>query len=150
MIYAMAGDELILRIDLIQPFHARAVRSARRAVLHLAQEWEFAEQACREIELGFGEALQNAVDHGSGDRERISVRCRMTSRAMVIRIEDSGRGGGNLKHLRKAFSDKAQDAPCREGERGRGVFLIRRLMDEATMTCMDHGGVRIEMVKYLT
>jgi len=80
-----------------------------------------------EIELALREALANAIVHGNRNdpRKRIYVNCRCTSDGDVsITVEDEGSG---FKH--DAVPDPtAPDNRLRTN--GRGIYLIRTLMDE--------------------
>ncbi|MBU0755961.1 MAG: ATP-binding protein, partial [Planctomycetes bacterium] len=62
-------------------------------------------------------------------------------------IEDRGAGEGNLRALKAAFKTKSENVPNTFNERGRGVFLIRSLMDHSELKLTKKGGVRIIMVK---
>lgn len=143
----MNRDQLAFHMDLSSPFEARSIRLARKAINLIALEWGYTEQACREMELGFGEAIQNALDHGCNGKETIHISCFVYSKQIKIIIEDPGVGNGNLKTLKDAFERDDQVVPCCDNERGRGVFLIRNLMDEANLECLKGGGVRITLIK---
>jgi anti-sigma regulatory factor (Ser/Thr protein kinase) len=142
----MAEQGLKFRIDLSLPFGRKTVRSARKAIGVVAREWRFTDQACREIELCFSEALQNAMDHGSCGKGLVRILCKITDRSLKIVIEDPGAGEGDIQALQAAFESE-EEVPQLENERGRGIYLIRKLMNSASMECLDQGGIRIIMVK---
>src|SRR5262249_24462993 len=80
-----------------------------------------------EIELALREALANAIVHGNEEdpNKRVYVNCRCTPDGEVsIRIEDEGNG----------FVHDAVPDPTSHGNRlrthGRGIYLIRTLMDD--------------------
>src|SRR5215467_12689905 len=80
-----------------------------------------------EIELALREALVNAIIHGNQNdpRKRVYVNCRCTSDGDVsITVEDEGNG----------FEHDAIPDPTSPDNRlrtnGRGIYLIRTLMDE--------------------
>jgi anti-sigma regulatory factor (Ser/Thr protein kinase) len=143
----MSKNRLALKIKLKAPIAKRAVRAARKLISTLAEEWEFSEQACREIELCFSEALHNAMEHGSSGKEAAAVKCQVDNQAMMIEIEDQGSGVGDVKALKEAFDKVNGDAPDMDNERGRGIYLIRNLMDKAQLDFTPKGGVRITMLK---
>ena len=66
---------------------------------------------------------------------------------MSLDIEDRGAGAGNLRDLKAAFKMKEGKVPDTSNERGRGVFLIRSLMDRSELKFTKKGGVRIIMLK---
>ncbi len=94
-----------------------------------------------EIRLALSEAVANAVLHGCrsdpAKRVHICVECD-PARGILIVVEDPGEG----------FDPSEVESPI-EGERlfnsrGRGVFLINRLMDEVRY---EKGGTLIRMRK---
>jgi len=144
---SMSHDRLALRIRLKAPIGPTAARSARKIIFLLAREWGFPEKACKEIALCFSEAIQNALEHGTRERETTDVACRLTDGDMRIVIEDHGASAGNIDALEAAFRKKDDLVPDLDGERGRGIFLIRRLMDRTEMKRTKKGGVRITLIK---
>jgi anti-sigma regulatory factor (Ser/Thr protein kinase) len=143
----MTENRITFRIDLLLPFGRQAVRSARKAIGVVAGEWKFSEKACREIELCFSEALQNAMEHGSSGKGSVRVFCGASEQSVKIVIEDPGAGLGDIEALRSALEEKEERIPRQEIERGRGIFLIKKLMDSAKMENLEKGGVRIIMIK---
>ena len=99
----MAQKKLTLRIDLDTPFGIKAVRAARKAVYSLASEWGFSEQALREIELSFSEALQNAMEHGASASGSVSTFTIVSDQGIRIVIEDPGAGSGDCENLKAIF-----------------------------------------------
>ena len=146
----MAQNKLTLRIDLDTPFGIKAVRSARKAVYSLASEWGFSEQALREIELSFSEALQNAMEHGARASGSVSTFSIVSEQGIRIVIEDPGAGSGDCESLKAIFEKAENQIPDLEEDRGRGLYLIRNLMDSSSIECMEGGGVRITMVKRIS
>jgi serine/threonine-protein kinase RsbW len=94
-----------------------------------------------EIELALREALVNAIVHGnqSDPRKRVYVNCRCTTDGEVsITVEDEGNG----------FEHDSVPDPTSHGNRlrthGRGIYLIRTLMDEVHF---EQGGSVVHMRK---
>ena len=95
-----------------------------------------------EIELAVQEALVNAVVHGCQSDRSKEVRCRLQSDPqgrIVVIITDPGPGFNpdvvaDPKRPENVFADH-----------GRGVYLIRQLMDEVHF---EKGGNEIRMWKY--
>jgi serine/threonine-protein kinase RsbW len=103
---------------------------------------EVPEQKRLEVALAVQEALANAVVHGCGNDPSKQVRCRLKSDPLgriVIIVTDPGPG----------FSpDGIADPKRRENlhaDHGRGVYLIRQLMDEVHF---ERGANEIRMWKY--
>jgi serine/threonine-protein kinase RsbW len=94
-----------------------------------------------EIELALREALLNAIVHGNQNdpRKRVYVNCRCTTDGQVsITVADEGKGFGH---------DAVQDPTSpsnRQRTHGRGIYLIRTLMDEIDF---EQGGSIVHMRK---
>ena len=95
------------------------------AVSELARR-ELGEEKEMELALALQEALANAVVHGSGRDARKMVECwvALGTEGISIVVRDSGPG----------FSPEAVPSSTSEQQRGldhgRGLIMIRRLMDE--------------------
>lgn len=97
------------------------------------------ESAVFDIKVASGEALANAIRHGSprgsGDEVRVEVRA-FEDRVDVI-VSDSGRGFDGV-----APSKKDVYAPS-----GRGVLFMRALMDTVEFTALADGGTSVRLAK---
>lgn len=103
----------------------RNVALARQAIAGFASQCGFSEEAVSDIRLAAGEALSNAVEHGSEiPNRRIIVKCAVRNDELTIEIEDSG----------SAFAEPSDRSSVEPDDRGRGfgIFLMRRLMDEVS------------------
>lgn len=106
-------------VDIISPFVDQLMRFITR--FRGADENNF------EIELALREALVNAIVHGNHNdpRKRVYVNCRCTTEGQVsITVEDEGKGFGH-----EIVSDPTSP-DNRLRTHGRGIYLIRTLMDE--------------------
>lgn len=96
------------------------------------------------IDLAVNEALDNAITHGNlHRRERlVSLTVWDDGENLVIEVQDEGLGAAfdpaRLQSLRVRNDALA--------ERGRGVALMRELMDEVTFV-RDHAGQRVQLSK---
>lgn len=94
------------------------------------------------IRLCLEEALINAIKHGNKGNENlpITIQYSISGNEFKISIEDCGKG----------FDHKNLDDPTRKENllktKGRGVYLIKRLMD---VVSFNKTGNIITMVKYL-
>ncbi len=95
------------------------------------------------LRVGVTEALANAMLYGNGrdPRKRVLVEAQLTTNALVVKVTDEGRG----------FDPRAVPDPTLPSNRtrpgGRGIFLIRKLMDRVefnergnSITMILHGG----------
>jgi serine/threonine-protein kinase RsbW len=103
----------------------RNVAAARQAIAGFAAECGFSDDDVSDIRLAAGEALSNAVEHGSETpARRIIVKCDFRQDELSIEIQDNG----------SAFVEPSDRASVEPDDRGRGfgIFLMRRLMDEVS------------------
>jgi serine/threonine-protein kinase RsbW len=103
----------------------RNVGLARQAIAAFAGACGFSEDEVSDIRLAVGEALSNAVEHGSETpARRIVVECWFGGDELSIQIQDKG----------SAFAEPSDRANVEPDDRGRGfgIFLMRRLMDEVS------------------
>ena len=97
---------------------------ARRGVTGFAGACGFSEADIADIRLAAGEALSNAVEHGSARSSgSFSVECGFDGDTLSIEVRDTGQG-----FVAPVRSDRAI-TPDQRG-RGFGIFLMRRLMDD--------------------
>jgi len=99
------------------------VALARQGVAGFASVCGFSESAIADIRLAAGEALSNAVEHGSPAHSvGFTVECSFDGSQLSIEVRDSGHGF-------TAPSTRGSVEPDHRG-RGFGIFLMRRLMDD--------------------
>jgi serine/threonine-protein kinase RsbW len=95
-----------------------------------------------DVKLAVEEAIINAMKHGNGLREDLYVFVDLDydGKKITIAVQDEG-AGFNYKKV----PDPTADENILKGH-GRGVFLIRKLMDEVRF---NDSGNRLEMIKYI-
>jgi serine/threonine-protein kinase RsbW len=129
-------------LDVNLPADAEAIATAIDTISETLVRLEVPEEKRFEVALAVQEALANAVVHGCGNDPSKQVRCRLQSDSqgrIVIIVTDPGPG----------FTPEVLSDP-RQGEKlyadhGRGVYLIRQLMDEVHF---EQPGNEIRMWKY--
>jgi serine/threonine-protein kinase RsbW len=110
---------------------------ARKSIASFASVCGFSEEEVADIRLAAGEALGNAVEHGKSVRSSgFSVRCTFDGEQLIVEVRDNGTG----------FSPFADDviAPPIERERGLGIYLMRRLMDDVSYS---HNGTLVRLAR---
>lgn len=97
---------------------------------------------CFDVRLAFEEALVNAVKHGNkADPDKtVYIAIEASDEAITIEVKDEGTG---FDYERLAIPTEEANL---EKLSGRGVFLIKSLMD--SVTYLDNGS-RVRMVKRL-
>ena len=123
------------------PADSEAIAATVDAISETLTKLEVPEQKRFEVALAVQEALANAVVHGCGNDASKQVRCRLQSDRhgrIVIIVTDPDQGSvrifSSIDPRENLYSDH-----------GRGVYLIRQLMDEVHF---EHSGNEIRMWKY--
>jgi serine/threonine-protein kinase RsbW len=129
-------------LNLSLPATSESLATITDAISEILERLEIPEQKRFEIDLAVQEALANAVVHGcNGDASKI-ITCKLNGDAhgrVVISVTDPGPG------FRPEVVPDPKRAEGLYGDHGRGVYLIRQLMDEVQF---ERGGAEIKMWKY--
>ncbi len=98
-------------------------------VARLGREHDMPAEVVSDLTLALEEAVSNVIRHGYGERPdgSISVAFRVTGESIVVTVEDAGVGFDPLKHPEPDLTVPVEARPAG----GMGVYLIKRLMDEA-------------------
>jgi serine/threonine-protein kinase RsbW len=129
-------------LDLRMSAESASITAIADAVSGALVRLNVPEEKQLEIGLAVQEALANAVVHGCNNDPSKEIRCRLQcdpQGRIVIVVTDPGPGFSpgalsNPKHGENVYADH-----------GRGVYLIRQLMDEVHF---ENGGNEIRMWKY--
>jgi len=119
-------------VDLVQAAIDQAI--AERGADEDARHW---------VGLAVREAVANAIKHGNRQdpAKRVEVAVRIVDGFVDIRVEDEGAGFD---------PDKVRDPLAPENlfkSNGRGIFYMRRFMDEVAYDTADSGGTAVVMRK---
>lgn len=128
-----------MRIDETFPADVQNIEPMVQRVMDLARELHCDEGKDMEIGLALQEALANAIVHGCKSDPSKTVTCRVEfpqPKEMLIVVRDSGPG----------FEERTVPDPLSaqglQSDHGRGIRLIRGLMDEAHYKA---GGTELHM-----
>lgn len=100
-----------------------------------------AEACVQDIALALTEACANVIEHTSGTEDDYEVRLRLDHERCQIRVVDTGRGFD---------ADGVRDGmPDTEAERGRGIQLMKLLVDRATFQSVPEEGTVVHLEKGL-
>lgn len=135
-------------IDISIPSHTRHLRMVGSIGEKVAQELDcpegIREAISSQLAVVLTEGLVNAIKHANGTdpKDEVHVRINVSDKDLVVRIYDNGAG----------FDLDAVPAPCFNScgmmDKGRGIFIIRSLMDSVKYTRSKNGNV-LEMRKKL-
>ncbi|HXZ39955.1 MAG TPA: ATP-binding protein [Terriglobales bacterium] len=136
------GGELSGLLDLRMPADSQAIANVTDTISATLIQLGIPEEKRLEIALAVQEALANAVVHGCKSDPSKEIRCRLqrdSQGRIVITVTDPGPGFSlatlpDPKQPEKLYANH-----------GRGVYLIRQLMDEVHF---EHGGTQVTMWKY--
>lgn len=129
------------RKRMVVPARIDELSGARQEVVDAMAPLEIPEAALFDIKVAVGEALANAVRHGSprGDADEVGIDVVGFDDRVIVRITDTGCGF-------------AGDASCTGdvyAAGGRGVMFMRALMDRVDFEVGEHGGTTVTLVKHL-
>lgn len=133
-----------LEIHLLLPAEARLLSRTRQTVAGFLAEVGAADQHVDDVVLALDEACANAIRHGaSGDSDgAYELHAVVTPEEVVIEVTDDGPG------LRPERVDVAP-VPVTSTS-GRGLHLIRALMDDVTVGSAGEGrGTVVRMARTL-
>lgn len=128
------------RTELIMPARVEQLGGMREQVCELVKPLGFTESAVFDIRVALGEALANAVRHGSpaGGEADVVVRVIAYADRVVLEIVDFGAGfDGTPSQSRDVY------APG-----GRGITFMRALTDRVDFEKPESGGTLVRLVKH--
>ena len=125
---ARSGGDLVLRVAA----ELASLAVVRAALSHALRREGWAERLHPLVLLAVGEALANAIEHGSPAGGAVEVGLTVTPEWATIRVADSGRLGA-------AVPLGAPISPCSRSPRGRGRLLMVRLAEEVEVRSDGHG-----------
>ncbi|MDZ4805921.1 MAG: ATP-binding protein [Candidatus Eisenbacteria bacterium] len=133
------------RLQLDIPVSARWLHVAANFIRAAAEGAGFDEDAMEAIEIASMEAVENVIDHsklGSGDR--LQLESTFDGRDFVVQIRDRG-----IPWPHEVTSGMVgHDMPPPDAPRGRGIAMMRALMDEVTPWQGTDGEKVLRMVKH--
>jgi serine/threonine-protein kinase RsbW len=133
------SDKLLVKLDTTLPADISEIAPVTEKIMAVVREMGCAAGREFEIQLALGEALANAIVHGSAEDPSKRIQCCVACdqrRGMLIVVRDPGPG----------FDPASIPSPI-VGRNifatgGRGIYLINQLMDEVRF---EKGGTEIHM-----
>ncbi len=116
-------------------------------VASLAKEMGFSDNRIEDLKTAVSEACLNAIEHGNklNKTTRVGISLSLNGTKMKVSVEDKGSG------IRKMVNEPNIDNKMNgtETPRGWGVFLIKRLVDDAKFESKEDGGNVTTMIIHL-
>jgi serine/threonine-protein kinase RsbW len=130
--------------ELVIPAEDEAELIAARTVEQIARAADFDQEAINQIKTALIEACINAAEHSNSPDRRIYQRFAIDEDRLVITVSNKGK---NFDDSANGSGAEAGAASLR-GSRGRGLQIIRALMDEVRFE-PSNDGVTLVMIKHL-
>jgi serine/threonine-protein kinase RsbW len=126
--------------ELVIPIEDEAELIAARTVEQIARSADFDQEAINQIKTSLIEACINAAEHSDSPDRRIYQRFTLEEDRLTISVSNKGNVVG--------WTNGNAPVAAARGGRGRGLQIIRALMDEVEFERTDDGTVLV-MTKYL-
>lgn len=126
---------------IVVPARVDQLSSARAAVCDVIAPLGLSESALFDVKVAVGEALANAVRHGSpgGEADNVDITVSAYEDRVVVSVADRGAGFDGI-----SACDDDVYASC-----GRGIMFMRALMDDVHFQTREHGGTIVRLTKCL-
>jgi len=125
------------------PSDPKYIKKASSRLLGALKKLKLSEEDVFDIRLCLEEAVINAVKHGNKLDKKlpVAIDCKFSDRKVEITVRDKGKGFnyGAIPDPRSAAN------VLKHG--GRGIFLIKNLMDKVKY---NGGGNEIKMIKFIS
>ena len=130
--------------ELVIPIEEEAELIAARTAEQIARAANFDQEAINQIKTALIEACINAAEHSDSPDRKIHQRFAIDDDKLIITVSNKGKKFGRVN----GQSTPSVSAQPAKGARGRGLQIIRALMDEVEFERTDDGA-RLVMTKYL-
>lgn len=130
-----------LDVAVCLPQEAETVGLIRRVVRNALGAFGVTKDCIEDICLALSEACTNVIDHATEDDE-YEVRLQVDGERCVISVKDTGNGLG--------AAEVASAMPDGSSPRGRGVAIMRALMDQVDFRSGPESGTIVSLVKTVT
>jgi serine/threonine-protein kinase RsbW len=139
------SEEKTQRHQLTISSSQRHLREVVAFVEDLAQKAGFDDDAIVDIAISVSEAVNNAILHGNkkDEKKKVSILVVPGEKQVTIRVRDEGLG----------FCPETVCNPLAPENlmkcNGRGILILRALMDEVNYRAAPGGGTELELIKRL-
>ena len=122
-----ADDGMRVAIELEIPSDVRYIERVVDTVVRQCADFHYPRRVCAlNVPVALTEALSNAILRGNNDdaSKHVRVRASLDTRAIVLEVQDEGEGFDL-----ESFEPDTSGTEWLDREDGRGLFLMRKLMD---------------------
>jgi anti-sigma regulatory factor (Ser/Thr protein kinase) len=131
-----------IALGLSLPRDRESIPVVRRMVRHALDEVGVEESCTYDVELALSEACTNVLLH-SGPGDEYEVRLEIDDRQCELRVVDVGHG------FQPPGLRRSQHHPDPEAERGRGLVVMRAVVDQAEFVSKPAAGTVVHLQKTL-
>ena len=136
----MPNGDMELDFGLTLPRDALSVPVVRHLCRSTLQRLGVEDACVHEIELALSEASTNVLVHAAGPEDQYEVRVKISDDVCKIDVVDTGAG---------IDLDALPVEPPVGAESGRGIQLMRALVDELQFATKPHAGTAVQLTKAL-
>jgi anti-sigma regulatory factor (Ser/Thr protein kinase) len=131
--------------DFSIPSRPGSEREVAGRVIDAVAEFDLSPARRDALETAVAEATMNAIEHGNLNDEALHVEVRVfvAEQALVVRVTDTGLGGGVPDHVE--MPDIEAKLRGEQSPRGWGLFLMRSMVDDLRVHAGEDGHV-LELV----
>jgi serine/threonine-protein kinase RsbW len=133
-----------ISLSLTLPRDEHTIPMSRHIVHHALDEVGAVQECIDDIAIAQTEACANVVHH-SGPGDKYEVRVDIDNEKCVIRVIDTGRGFDW-----QSLTDGHDTSKDMSAERGRGILLMRALVDEVRFVSKPEAGTIVHLEKALS
>jgi serine/threonine-protein kinase RsbW len=133
--------------ELTTPSHTENLEMIRNFISHLAQKAGFDEMAVMEIEVAVEEACVNVIKHAHKNDEArpLRLQIKIDKQKLTVLVRDQGQGF-DPKQLDE---QNAQALLAKPKPGGRGILMMKMMMDEVHFEAKNGKGTQVRLVKHL-
>jgi serine/threonine-protein kinase RsbW len=122
------------RLDLKIPCKEEFAAIVRAQAEAIARRLNYLEETVNDIVMAVGEACDNAIEHGVSEKG-VDLHYTITRDDMKVEIIDYGKGFDP--------AGKGEEQPDLFNERGRGIFIMRNLIDSVELKSAHGVGTKV-------
>ncbi|WP_462186132.1 MULTISPECIES: ATP-binding protein [unclassified Frankia] len=141
-----------IKVSLSLPHDEISIPVVRRICTQSLKVLGVSQECIYDVELALTEACDNVLLHAH-DSDEYEVLVGVDNEVAIIEVSDRGDGFDGMDNLdRTARQNSDFPRPENVPEQGRGIFLMRALMDRVQFHQVDgpHRGTRVHLEKTLT
>lgn len=132
---------LAMKLELTLPRDTSTVPLVRHILKYTLSEFGVLADCVADVELAVTEATANVVEHATGEGDEYEISVQLTDDLCEIRVVDTGHG---FDH-----ESIGREAPEAASEGGRGVMLMRALVDRIRFESHPEVGTVVHLTKRL-